>query len=158
MDIQQLEVLGKVALAMLLGGVVGLERELARKPAGLRTLMLVAGAAALLVALGDAVLEHYVGTDTLPGAVGEDGSLIRSDPIRIIEAIITGVSFLGAGTIIVRRGRQEAVEGLTTAASILFVAGIGIAVSLLQLLVAVGAALLAVITLQGLGMLEKKFE
>ncbi|MDQ4076355.1 MAG: MgtC/SapB family protein [Chloroflexota bacterium] len=132
-------VLGQVALAMLLGSVVGLERELAGKPAGLRTHMLVAGAAGLLVALGDIMLEHF--------ALVTGFELIRSDPIRIVEAIITGISFLGAGTII-RSREKHSVEGLTTAASILLVAAIGATVALSQWILAVGVTILALITLR----------
>ena len=58
--LMQFEIIGEVALAMLLGGVIGFEREVADKPAGFRTQMLVAGAAALLVGLGDAMLLHFV--------------------------------------------------------------------------------------------------
>jgi putative Mg2+ transporter-C (MgtC) family protein len=75
--------------------------------------------------------------------------VVRSDPIRIIEAIITGVSFLGAGTIIYHRS-EKAIEGLTTAASILFAVGIGVCVGLLQFTLAIGVTILALITLRGL--------
>lgn len=84
----QAQVLFYVALAMLLGGAIGFERELESKPAGLRTHMLVAGAAALLVAMGDVVIERF--------AVEVGSQLTRSDPVRIIQAVITGVAFLGA--------------------------------------------------------------
>jgi len=90
---------------------MGLERELAQKPAGLRTHMLVAGASSLLVVLGDVMIANY-STSSFVQA-------IQTDPIRIMEAIITGISFLGAGTIIFRN-QDETVEGLTTAASILY--------------------------------------
>jgi len=101
----------KVVFAMFLGGLMGLERELAQKPAGLRTHMLVAGASSLLVVLGDVMIANY-STSSFVQA-------IQTDPIRIMEAIITGISFLGAGTIIFRN-QDETVEGLTTAASILY--------------------------------------
>lgn len=143
----QLQTLGSVALAMLLGGLIGAERELADKPAGLRTHMLVAGAAALLVGLGDVVVNSFEG-DVAAGVV-------RSDPIRILEAIITGVSFLGAGTIIQRRG-EKGVQGLTTAASLLFTAGIGATVALAQYLLAVGGAVLALIVLRTIAVLERR--
>jgi len=63
LDTSELQILVHVGLAMLLGGVIGFERELENKPAGLRTHMLVAGAAALLVALGDVVVEHFAVDD-----------------------------------------------------------------------------------------------
>ncbi|MCL4301179.1 MAG: MgtC/SapB family protein [Anaerolineae bacterium] len=138
-DIEQIQVLAFVALAMFLGSVIGYERESANKPAGLRTHMLVAGAAALLVALGDVLIAHF--------QVDTGRNVIQSDPIRIIEAIITGVSFLGAGTIIYHRS-ENVVEGLTTAASILLAAGIGMCVALLQFTLAVGVTVLALIILR----------
>lgn len=135
----------KVASAMLLGGFIGLERELASKPAGLRTHMLVTGSAALLVVLGDYMIQYY-GSSSFVAA-------IQTDPIRIIEAIITGISFLGAGTIIFRRG-DEIVEGLTTAASILFAAAIGIAVALNQFLMAAILTGMVITILYALGFIE----
>lgn len=141
----QLEIIGEVALAMLLGGVIGFEREVADKPAGFRTQMLVAGAAALLVGLGDALLARFSGENIHASA----------DPIRIVEAIVTGISFLGAGTIF-RRDRSEQVEGLTTAASILLCAAIGISVALRQFVLALGVTLLALIVLRGLTGVEKR--
>ena len=88
LDPFQLEALRDLILALLAGALLGAEREAAEKPAGLRTHMLVAAGAALFVAIGDALAR---GID--PGS-----STLRSDPIRILEALVTGVSFLGAGT------------------------------------------------------------
>jgi putative Mg2+ transporter-C (MgtC) family protein len=147
--LNQVQVLAYVALAMLLGAMIGLEREFADKPAGLRTHMLVAGAAALLVTLSELMVKEF-GADL-------GSQLVRADPIRIIEAVITGVSFLGAGTIIrSRSGRQ--VEGLTTAASILLAAALGICVALSQLTLAIGVTVLALITLRGVNVLESWLE
>lgn len=144
---EQLLAVGHIALAMLLGAVLGVERELARKPAGLRTHILVAGSAALLVALGDVVIAEYNAPGFIPAT--------RSDPLRILGAIITGVSFLGAGTIL-RRTDKDDVEGLTTAASLLMAAGIGAAAALAQTVVAIGATILVVFTLRFLGKLERR--
>jgi putative Mg2+ transporter-C (MgtC) family protein len=142
----QFEIIGEVALAMLLGGVIGFEREMADKPAGFRTQMLVAGAAALLVGLGDALLLRFL----------TDGKTnVTADPIRVVEAIVTGISFLGAGTIF-RRDSSEQVQGLTTAASILLCAAIGISVALRQFLLAIGVTILALIVLRGLTGVEKR--
>lgn len=154
----QLEVLGTVACAMLLGGLVGIDREIAKKPAGLRTLMLVAGASALIVSLGDALVTHYArsGLIPAPGPGGFVQEMIRSDPIRLIEAVVTGVSFLGAGTIIRGRGADQ-VEGLTTAAAILFVAAVGIAAALHQWTVAIGATALTLVALRLLKLVEGRF-
>jgi putative Mg2+ transporter-C (MgtC) family protein len=145
----QIQPLAYVALAMLLGAIIGLERELADKPAGLRTHMLVAGAAALLVTLSDLMVYEF--------SVNLSSQLVRADPIRIIEAVITGVSFLGAGTIIRSRSDGQ-VEGLTTAASILLAAALGICVALSQLALAIGVTILALITLRGVNALERWLE
>jgi len=120
---QQLFIILEVIVAMVLGGVIGYDRQLADKPAGFRTHMLVAGAAALFVGLGNLAVAkfHAAFADTT----------VRSDPIRLFEAIITGVSFLGAGTII-RRSVGNRVEGITTAASLLFTAAIGATIGLAE--------------------------
>jgi putative Mg2+ transporter-C (MgtC) family protein len=144
--LMQLEIVGEVALAMLLGGVIGFEREVADKPAGFRTQMLVAGAACLLVGLADAMLLRFL---------TEDRSSVTGDPIRIVEAIVAGVAFLGAGTIF-RKDASEQVQGLTTAASILLCAAIGISIALRQFVLAVGATILALIVLRGLTGIEKR--
>jgi putative Mg2+ transporter-C (MgtC) family protein len=79
--------------------------------------------------------------------------LVRTDPTRIIEAVITGVSFLGAGTIIRHRSTEQ-VEGLTTAASLLFAVAIGVCTALGQVLLAVGLTILALVTLRGSSWVE----
>lgn len=146
--ISQLAVVGEVALAMMLGGFIGMERERADKPAGFRTHMLVAGAAALLVGLGDAMLLRF----HVPPGVN-----LNTDPIRIVEAIITGISFLGAGTIF-RRQKDKGVEGLTTAASLLLSGAIGISVALRQFILAAGITALALLVLRGLTYFQRRIE
>jgi len=140
----QLRMLADVALAMVLGSVIGLERELARKAAGLRTHMLVAGAAAMLVEGARGLMDQFV----LPGV----SQLVRFDPIPVITAVVTAVGFLGAGAII----RDRRVEGLTTGASMLFAATIGASASLRQYGLAAGATALALVTLRGLHWVEQK--
>lgn len=135
--VEQLQVLGNVAVAMLLGGLVGLERQAADKPAGLRTLMLVAAGSAFIVGLGRGLVHEFA-------ALGELVQ-IRPDPFRLVGAVVTGLSFLGAGTIM-RRGRD--IEGLTTAASILVSGTLGIAVALHAYLLASGVALLTLVALR----------
>lgn len=143
----QLQILGTMILAMVLGGAVGFERETADKPAGLRTHMIVAGSAALLTGLGNVLVEQ----------IGIHESIIRADPIRMIEAVITGITFLGAGTII--RNRQDrTIEGLTTAASLLLVGALGIGVALNQFVLTVGATILILVTLRILKASETKME
>lgn len=148
-DPVQIRILVSVGLAMFLGALIGLDREAADKPAGLRTHMLVAGAAALLVELGVLTIQYF--QSVIPVDV------IRTDPIRIIAAVITGVTFLGAGTIIRHRATDEGVEGLTTAASLLFASAVGIGVALSQWTLVVGITLLILITLRGVPWIRNLF-
>jgi putative Mg2+ transporter-C (MgtC) family protein len=140
----ELKMLGYLAGAMVLGAVIGFEREVADKPAGMRTHMLVAGASALLVLVGEALVARF-GNELRPG-------LVRGDPIRIIESIVAGIAFLGAGTIIRRGGTT--VQGLTTAATVLFTAAVGICVASKEVVLAIGATLLALATLRLLAVVE----
>ncbi len=141
----QLHQIGIVAIAAGLGALVGVEREFADKPAGLRTHMFVCAASAMLMLLGDAVLDRFE---------QEDLGSVSADPIRIIQAIVVGISFLGAGTII--HHGDNRVEGLTTASSILLTSGIGIAVAVGQLIFAIGISVLAVLVLLLVGWVEKR--
>jgi putative Mg2+ transporter-C (MgtC) family protein len=143
----QLGVLAEVALAIVLGGCIGFERELAEKPAGLRTHMMMAGAATLLVALGDALLDHF-GRDNGSG-------LVQSDPMRIVGAVVTGASIVAAGGIF-RKAGDDYVEGLTTASSLLLTSAIGIAVALRQFVLAVACVVLVVVILRGVKWLEER--
>ena len=112
----------RVLLAMLMGGIVGFEREKKRRPAGFRTYMLVALGAAMTVMLSqylDYMLNHqWLATASRIG--------IKTDVSRFGAQVINGVGFLGAGTIIVT-GRQE-VKGLTTAAGLWASACMGLAI------------------------------
>ncbi len=118
-----------VILASVLTGIVGFERGIARKPAGLRTNMLVGGAVCLFVILGESMVIHF-------SELGL-GSYITTDPIRIIQAIVLGISFIGAGMVLHTR-KEQRVKYLTSSATILFSAGIGISVALKQYILAVG--------------------
>ncbi len=146
---QQLDVVASMAIAMLLGGLVGYERELKRRPAGFRTHMLVAGASALLVGIGRMTVELHEGA---PG----DG-ILQVDPLRLVEAVIGGVAFIGAGTIFgeSRRG-GETIAGITTAASLLTVAVVGVAAGLDYYLVAGVATALALFVLVALSWWERR--
>lgn len=104
---------GRLALAALLGGILGLNREIALKPAGMRTHALVALGAALATIIGLAL--------TVPP--GNDASA----PGRIIQGLVAGIGFIGSGVILHRRDNHT-VEGLTTAASIWVIAAVGVAV------------------------------
>src|SRR5438552_15790768 len=109
------EVLGRVALAAALGAVLGLERELRDREAGLRTHLLVSVGSALFTIVSAYGFREFLAS----GA-----SVVRADPTRIAAQIVTGIGFLGAGAII-RQGL--AIRGLTTAATLWVVAGIGLA-------------------------------
>lgn len=146
LDVTQLEILGAMFISLVLGGLIGFEREAADKPAGLRTHMLVAAAVTLIVDLGDVAIQIFSDRAV-------SNSLVRADPIRIIEAVTAGISFLGAGTILRRRGGKD-IEGLTTAASILFTAAVGIAVALSQYIIAVGGTFLALFVLRMVHLVE----
>lgn len=141
----ELKVAAEVAFAMLLGGLIGIEREAAHKPAGFRTHMLVSGSAALLVGLGHALVIEF----------GQHATLrLQSDPIRIVEAIVTGVSFLGAGTIF--RAKGEHIEGLTTAASLLMCAALGVCVAVERFILAGTVTVLALLVLRGARSIERR--
>jgi putative Mg2+ transporter-C (MgtC) family protein len=111
------ETLLRLALAAALGGVIGLERELDEKAAGLRTHMLVSSGSALFT-----LVSAYGFADIL--ALSGSQVLVRLDPSRIAAQIVTGIGFLGAG-VIFRQGFT--IRGLTTAASLWLVAAIGMA-------------------------------
>jgi putative Mg2+ transporter-C (MgtC) family protein len=112
------ELIFRLALAVLLGSLIGLERERGERAAGLRT--------HALVCLGSTVfmLVSAYGVASL-GGPNTSSSTIRFDPFRIAAQVVSGIGFLGAGTIFFRR---EIVRGLTTAAGLWVVAGIGLAV------------------------------
>ncbi len=144
---QQLEVVLKVVIAGFLGGLIGLEREFANRPAGLRTHAILATASALFAGTADLLVESF--------ATNTPSSILRADPIRVIEAVVTGVAFLGAGTIF-RHREDGAVEGLTTAASMLLVAAIGISVAERQLLLAGLVTLVTLVLLRIVAILVRK--
>lgn len=112
----------RVLLAMLMGGIVGFEREKKRRPAGFRTYMLVALGAAMTVMLSQ-YLDYMLNNPwaDIAASIG-----IKTDVSRFGAQVINGVGFLGAGTIIVT-GRQE-VKGLTTAAGLWASACMGLAI------------------------------
>jgi putative Mg2+ transporter-C (MgtC) family protein len=130
-------VLGRLALAALLGAVVGWEREAAGKEAGLRTMTLVSAASALFTLAGAAL-----------AAEDPDGG----DPLRAVQAIAIGVGFLGAGAVRAARG---GILGLTTAATVWAVAAIGIVAAVGRYRVAVGATVLFLGVLRLMARLER---
>lgn len=135
-SISQVFILLDVTIALTLGGILGLEREWRKKPAGLRTNMIIAGSAALLVSLGRVVINDY---QVLMVAEG-----YGVDPIRMLHAVIVGVSFLGAGTIL-KSTSGSTVMYLTTAATILMAAAIGMCIGLKQYILGVGVTVILLI-------------
>jgi len=127
-----------ILLAIILGAVIGLEREFSGKAAGLRTNVLICLGAAVFTIISKQMV------------TGTDGSVAR-----IAAQIVTGVGFLGAGAIIQDRG---GVHGLTTAATIWLVASIGMACGAGFYRLAVVAALIAILVLLGLGKLARLLE
>lgn len=127
----------KVGLAALLGGIIGWERDRAGKSAGIRTHMLVAAASALAVGLGDLVVNAT-----------QDG-----DPTRMMHAVFTGIGFIGGGMIWTSK-KFSGPLGLTSAATILLVAGLGAAVGLGAPIVGAAVCVLALGTLWGVRVVE----
>lgn len=139
-----LRLLADAALAAALGGIVGWERERKRKGAGLRTMMLVSLASYLFVVVS------LIAGDGAPG----DGA-IRTDPVRAIQSIATGLGFVGAG-LVFRDRHSQTPRGLTTAAALLAVAPVGVAVALGHVVLAVGTALLLVVILGPVDAIENR--
>jgi len=138
------EIVLRLFVAMILAGLIGWDREHGGHSAGLRTNMLVGMSAALFTASGDLLLHHFQSY----------GSAVRSDPIRVLQAIVLGISFLGSGVIFVSR-RSDEVRGLTTAASIWTVTGIGIVVGLRHYALAVGITVLVLVVLEAVRKIEE---
>ena len=137
----ELDLLVRISLCALLGGVVGLERELSEHHAGFRTHVLVALGAGLFTISGIYAMDAFA---------ADSGA--RVDPTRIAAQVVTGIGFLGAGTII-REGMT--VRGLTTAASLWVTAAIGTAVGLGYLLAGALTTVMALIALVVLKWLER---
>jgi putative Mg2+ transporter-C (MgtC) family protein len=127
----------RLILAALLGGIIGLEREFKRKPAGLRTNMFMCFGSAMFTILSLQLASAYPGDHT-----------------RIAAQIIPGIGFIGAGSILHSRG---SVTGLTTAATLFVVAGIGMAAGGGLYLTSVFATIVILIALYVLGWMETRF-
>jgi putative Mg2+ transporter-C (MgtC) family protein len=143
MQITTTEIILRVAVSLILGFIIGLERESKKKPAGLRTNMLVALGSATFTIL---TLELF--NDVL-----QTRDRLNIDPLRIIEGVMGGLGFIGAGCIIQSRG---SVEGVTTAATIWVVGAVGLACGVGHFRLAIITTLLAFLVLTGLRALEKQ--
>lgn len=137
------EVLFKLLLGTVLGGIIGFERQTHGRPAGFRTQLLVCVACVLLMVISEGYYTH--------GLVS--GETVRVDPTRIAAGAMTGVGFLGAG-VILKTGAS--IQGLTTAACVWIVSAIGIAIGAGQYMAAVIASVITFISLWYLRILETR--
>lgn len=138
--ISDAEVVLRLLLAVLLSGLVGLEREAKGRAAGFRTHILVCAGSCLMMLTGIYLTDHYRG-------------VVEVDPTRLAAQVVSGIGFLGAGTIIQFR---DSVRGLTTAATVWAAAGIGLAVGAGFYVGAVSATGLALLVLMVLHRFEGK--
>lgn len=139
------DMLIRLSAAAGLAAVIGLEREIRGRPAGLRTHMLVSLGAAAFLLVGYEIL--FATADGDPSA--------RIDPSRIVEGVIGGIGFLGAGTIIQSRG---SVQGITSGAAIWIAGAIGVACATGNLVLAVMVTVLALIIVLVLGYVKNRLQ
>lgn len=132
----------KLAVAVLCGMMLGAERERREKPAGLRTIVLITVGSTLYMIVSELVPRITMGPD----------AVTQADPSRIAAQVVSGIGFLGAGTIIQSRG---SVHGLTTAAIIWFAAAVGLCIGLGFPLLAVGSTLLVLLMMLALTPLRR---
>lgn len=142
-----LEFILRIFVAAILGGMIGLEREYRAKEAGFRTHFLVALGAALFM-----IISAHGFADVLAGPGN-----IRLDPSRIAAQVVSGIGFIGAGTIIFQKN-ENAVRGLTTAAGVWVVAAIGLACGAGMYMVAVSSTLFVLLGLEAFNYFLRKFD
>ncbi len=118
------EMLLRMGLAVIVSGLIGFDREVKNRPAGIRTHLLVCIGATII-----AMIQEHISATALDFAkeYPEFQGVVRSDEARLIAQVVSGIGFLGAGTIIVTK---QSVQGLTTAASLWAVAGLGLAIGM----------------------------
>ena len=138
----EIETVYQLILAIILGGLIGLEREYKRKGAGLQTYSLVALGTCLFTVISFELFDFFTVK-----------SGISFDPSRIIQAVAVGIGFIGAGVIF---QQASGVVGLTTAAGLWTTAAIGVAVGVKFYALALVATLAAILILTGFGLLEEK--
>ncbi len=134
-----IEIITKIVIAAMLGGIVGLERTVASKHAGMRTFALVAVGSALFIVLSERIVMDYMG-------------IMNADPSRLLASIVSGIGFIGAGMILMQK---KALHGLTTAAGLWATAGIGAAVGFGMYYVAVFTVLIILILFTGMWFIEE---
>lgn len=138
------EVVLRLCLAVLFGLAIGFDREMRNKPAGLRTHAMISLAACSFTVIALALVGEV--------ASGADDDVGRADPIRALEAVATGVAFLGAGAIIQSRGN---VHGITTGSGMWLAGAIGLACGGGFYFLAILATVLGIVLLTVLGLLQK---
>jgi putative Mg2+ transporter-C (MgtC) family protein len=141
--IDPLHITIRLLLALLLGGLIGVERERNSHPAGFRTNILVCLSSSLIMLLSIYGFADFANSD-----------IARLDPARLAAQVLPGIGFLGAG-VIMRNGMS--VSGLTTAATLFIVAGIGLAVGAGFYFAAVLSTVMVIVSLTVLNAVEKKF-
>ena len=145
-ELSEWEGLLRLAVAAILGGAIGFEREVLQKPAGLRTHMLVTLGAALFMVVAILIVEDYSSTTTVQG---------RLDPTRIGSTIVTGIGFLGGGLIF---RNEDRVQGLTTAAGLWVAAAIGMGIGAGYYVLGIGGTLLTLVILSAMRRLDPLVE
>ena len=140
MELTTQELVIRLLLATLLGALIGIDRRLHSKPAGLRTMSLVSLGAATFTLIGISAMLQLTAAEQAANLQ----PLLRLDTSRVIAGIVGGIGFLGAGAIIQSRGK---VHGMTTASGIWMTAAIGVAIGLGQYTLAFIATFLAFLVL-----------
>ncbi len=136
LDPMNLEFWVRIGATILCGGIIGLERQLRGKPAGIRT--------SILICLGTQVFISLGGTF----------NTTATDSTRVLGQVITGIGFIGAGVIM---GKENIVKGVTSAAIIWVLAGIGVSIGLGLIKTALALTFVAVVVLLGVETLESSF-
>jgi len=122
--ISSIDIISRLFLAIIISGIIGFDREYKNRPAGIRTHILVCVGATII-----ALIQEQISLNALAQVTSQPEltAALRADPSRLIAQVVSGIGFLGAGTIIVTK---QSVRGLTTAASLWAVACLGIAVGM----------------------------
>lgn len=144
MELSTIDILIRLAIAIGLGGLVGVERTLAGKTAGMRTYALVSMGSALFVLISQIVSAQFI-------------NLTNFDPLRIASQILVGIGFIGAG-LVFHNNREMRTSGLTSAAGLWVSAGIGMAAGFSLYSLAIVAALLTLLIFTTLWYVEKLFK
>lgn len=144
MDSSQIQIIFQLVLSILLGGIIGLERETKGKAAGFQTYSLVALGACIFTIVSFGLFDSFYGKMN-----------VDFDPSRIVLAVATGIGFIGAGVIFQRDLTH--LEGITTASGLWCVAAIGVALGSGLYLLAIASSLLVIIIFMIFGKIETKY-